>query len=305
MVCTNQRGLAKTSFPMADGRPISWTSRYGSITFNQYGKEFPTGGMNEKGLVVELMWLDETQYPEKDDRPSISVLQWIQYQLDNCATVDEVIGTDKILRITATSTPLHYLVADANGNAATIEFLGGKLVAHKGNQLTFPVLTNSVYSESVQHARASMNGNNTSGNNSFDRFVEACQLIKTYKTDPGSSTPVQHAFRILDRVSQGDYTKWSIVYDITNRRILFKTQAARQTKSVSFTAFNFDCGQAPMAFDMNGQIEGDVGRSFRPFTDDLNQKILFEAAEASRSHVNISRGQQAALVQYAGLVSCD
>jgi choloylglycine hydrolase len=34
-----------------DGKTISWISKYGSITFNQYGREFPTGGMNEKGLV--------------------------------------------------------------------------------------------------------------------------------------------------------------------------------------------------------------------------------------------------------------
>src|SRR5215213_5588968 len=152
MVCTNQRGLLKTSFKVPDGNAITWTSRYGSLTFNQYGKEFPTGGMNEKGLVVELMWLDETQYPQADDRPAIGVLQWIQYQLDNCASIEEVIATDKLLRITAATTPLHYLVADAGGNAATIEFLQGKMTVHKGSQLTFPVLTNSVYAESVQYA---------------------------------------------------------------------------------------------------------------------------------------------------------
>src|SRR6186997_948097 len=81
MVCTNQRGLAKTSFKTKDGETVSWVSLYGSITFNQYGKEFPTGGMNEKGLVVELMWLDGTVYPKADNRAEISVLQWIQYQL--------------------------------------------------------------------------------------------------------------------------------------------------------------------------------------------------------------------------------
>src|SRR5437868_6250551 len=99
IVCTNLKGLAKTSMKRSEGTTISWTSLYGSITFNQYGKEFPTGGMNEKGLVVELMWLDETKYPDPDKRPAVGVLQWIQYQLDNCATVDEVIETDKILRI--------------------------------------------------------------------------------------------------------------------------------------------------------------------------------------------------------------
>jgi len=47
MVCTNLRGLQKIS--LAGRWKISrWVSQYGSITFNQYGKEFPAGGMNEK-----------------------------------------------------------------------------------------------------------------------------------------------------------------------------------------------------------------------------------------------------------------
>src|SRR5258705_9493536 len=94
IVCTNLKGLFKTSMKTNDGESISWVSKYGSITFNQYGKEFPTGGMNEKGLVVELMWLDETKYPVSDARPAVDVLQWIQYQLDNCAAIEEVIESD-------------------------------------------------------------------------------------------------------------------------------------------------------------------------------------------------------------------
>src|SRR4030095_10240864 len=78
IVSTNLRGLFKTSMQNNDGGTISWVSKFGSITFNQYGKEFPTGGMNEQGLVVELMWLDGTRYPKKDERPSVGVLQWIQ-----------------------------------------------------------------------------------------------------------------------------------------------------------------------------------------------------------------------------------
>lgn len=45
IVCTNQRGLSKTSMKTEDGKTISWISQYGSISFNQYGKEFPTGGI--------------------------------------------------------------------------------------------------------------------------------------------------------------------------------------------------------------------------------------------------------------------
>ena len=49
----------------------TWTAQYGSITFNQYGRELPTGGINEAGLVVESMALSEARYPEPDHRPYI------------------------------------------------------------------------------------------------------------------------------------------------------------------------------------------------------------------------------------------
>lgn len=113
--------------------------------------------MNEKGLVVEVMWLDETIYPQADARAAFGELQWVQYQLDNCATVDEVIATDKVIRIADKgNAPLHFLIADAAGNAATIEFLNGKMVTHKGKELLYPVLTNSVYTESVSQIRSAV-----------------------------------------------------------------------------------------------------------------------------------------------------
>jgi penicillin V acylase-like amidase (Ntn superfamily) len=147
-------------------------SKYGSITFNQYGKEFPTGGMNEKGLVVELMWLDETRYPNPDQRPAVGVLQWIQYQLDNSSTTAEVIGSNSQIRISEKTAPIHFLVADAAGNVATIEFLDGKMVVHKDKELPFPVLTNDTYASSVQTAKPLIENKQekTLNNNSLDRL---------------------------------------------------------------------------------------------------------------------------------------
>ncbi|HEY0678926.1 MAG TPA: linear amide C-N hydrolase [Chitinophagaceae bacterium] len=306
IVCTNQRGLFKTSYRVSDGGSISWTSRYGSLTFNQYGKEFPTGGMNEKGLVVELMWLDETVYPGKDDRPAIGVLQWIQYQLDNNSTIDEVIASDKLLRITATTTPLHYLVADATGAAATIEFLGGKMVVHKGENLSYPVLTNSVYSESVSITKDALKNNKPAGSaSSTDRFIKACKMVEEFKSDKIGASLVDHSFRILDAVSQGDYTRWSIVYDITNRKIHFKTNSAPMRKSLAFSAFEFACDKPSVYLDMNQEIEGEVSNSFRKLNPQVNAGILRETAELSKSQVSISRATQEALVSYANLIGCN
>src|SRR5262249_57775137 len=44
---------------------------------------------------------------------------------------------------------IHYLVADASGDVATLEYLDGKLVVHRGATLPVRALTNSTYADSV------------------------------------------------------------------------------------------------------------------------------------------------------------
>ena len=300
MVCSNQRGLAKTSMKTDDGKTISWISQYGSISFNQYGKEFPTGGMNEKGLVVELMWLDGTMYPKPDDRPAIDVLQWVQYQLDNCSTIEEVIAADKKLRIISKGTPLHYLVADAKGNAATIEFLNGKMVVHRGGDLPIPVLTNDTYDRSVKS-----NANGTeSGNNSLERFSTACKMIQEYKAKPGEKSLVDQSFDILNKVSQGDYTKWSIVYDISDKKIYFKTEKFHQVKTVSFSSFNFSCNTASKVMDMNRAEQGDMSKYFTDYSNDINKLILEKTIEQSSPRIDLKQEEKQAIIAYPDAIHC-
>src|SRR5687768_14824235 len=109
LVIVNQQNVTKESLVFPPEKPINWTSKYGSVTFNQFGKEFPFGGINEKGLVIEIM-VSMAEYAEPDERPIVNELQWIQYQLDNSATIEEVIQTDAFLRIGQTHEILHYLI---------------------------------------------------------------------------------------------------------------------------------------------------------------------------------------------------
>ena len=46
---------------MIERQPARWTSKFGSVTFNQYGKDNPMGGVNERGLVIEVMELQWRQ----------------------------------------------------------------------------------------------------------------------------------------------------------------------------------------------------------------------------------------------------
>lgn len=303
IVNTNQRGLFKTPAE-GDDTKLAWVSLYGSITFNQYGKEFPTGGMNEKGLVVELMWLDGTKYAAADARPAIGVLQWLQYQLDLHASVDEVIQSEKNIRINTDATPLHFLVADEKGNAATIEFLNGKMVVHKDEQLPFPVLTNNTYEQSVAAAKQSAKSNKLPGDNSLDRFVTACKMINELQNSLSAAGLPIHAFSILDKVAQRDYTKWSIVYDIRNKEIHFKTADFKTVKTLSFSAFDFSCSTSPKMYDMNQAGKGDISGNFIIPDKKIKQAAINKAVNESSQYVTISEAEKKMLLEFEDGIKC-
>ena len=47
LVMINKRGVVKTATVVESNNVAKWVSKYGSVTFNQYGRENPAGGMNE------------------------------------------------------------------------------------------------------------------------------------------------------------------------------------------------------------------------------------------------------------------
>jgi penicillin V acylase-like amidase (Ntn superfamily) len=124
LVFINQRGIAKESFPSlagATGRTAKWVSRYGSVTFNLAGREWAFGGMNEAGLVLGTMELRASEFPRRDERPALPIGPWAQYVLDTCGTVREAIQVDSKVRIEDPAPPVHYLIADADGDCAALE----------------------------------------------------------------------------------------------------------------------------------------------------------------------------------------
>src|SRR5262249_56155005 len=86
--------------------------------------------------------------PAADGRPAVGILEWIQYNLDRHASVAEVVANAEAVRPMSRVT-IHYLVADASGDVATLEYLEGKLVIHRGVTLPVRALTNSTYADSV------------------------------------------------------------------------------------------------------------------------------------------------------------
>jgi len=275
LIMVNKRGVAKTA--LTQDNPASWVSKYGSITFNQYGREFPLGGMNETGLVIEIMWLEQTEYPFPDSRKALSDLQWVQYQLDNCSTIDEVIASDAEVRITVRrAVPLHFLLCDRTGNAAVIEFLEGEMIVYAGRDLPVSALTNNTYAYSLRLLEK-YGGDETaepfaSANNSLKRFVWAGEGIKLWNPGGGVS-PVDYAFGILEKVSVNP-TVFSIAYDVGNGRIYYRCKSNPAIRYIDFDRFDYSCEKPVKILDIIAGEAGNVTGLFRDYTYAANYDLI-------------------------------
>jgi penicillin V acylase-like amidase (Ntn superfamily) len=264
----NKRGMthAADGAPQNHRTPAHWISTYGSVTFNQYGRNFPSGGINEAGLVVELLWAAHSRYPKPDERPVVDCLEWIQYQLDTAKTVQQVIASDAKIRIES-NVPLHYLVADAEGNVAAIEFIGGKLVAHTGSDLPVAALTNDFYTDSLkrwQEARWT-----PTDPSSPARFIRAANSVKNFH----SGDPINYAFQSLADVASA-ITQWSIVYEIDRGQIHFRTRSNQEIRTLALKDLDFDCSSQVLLLNLMDKQKGDIGKELKPFTKQANLDLI-------------------------------
>jgi penicillin V acylase-like amidase (Ntn superfamily) len=270
LVLVNKRGTRKASLVRTQG--AAWVATYGSITFNQFGRDNPMTGINEKGLMVSQMWLDETRYPPADSRPAIGILEWIQYNLDRHASVAEILANVEAVRPTSRY-PIHYLVADATGDAATLEFLDGKLVVHRGPAMPVRALANSPYADSVAaFERAKSKGEVPATVSSLDRFVRAAVLA-----GGGNADPIARGFEVLAAVAQPYFTRWSIVYDLSSAEIYFRTEGNPAIRRVALAGLDFSCDTPVRMLDVSAGGAGDVGAAFVDYSAAAN-RALIEAA---------------------------
>lgn len=303
LVFVNKRGVRKVASAEDTTNPAKWVSKYGSVTFNQYGRENPSGGMNEAALVIELMWLDDSQYPNADMRPTVGTLEWIQYQLDTSATVAEVIQNAGKVRISS-EVKLHYLVNDKAGNTATIEFLNGQLVAHTGETLPVPTLTNDTYEKSLNYLKTT-SIDRARTNRSLDRFARAARRTGEFDKQPKSGAEaVNYAFEILSNVAQAGYTQWSIVYDQKRGKIYFRTLQVPQIRIIDTKSFDYSCGSVVRILNINSKESGDVTAGFTDYTREANRDLIERSFKGTDFLKDVPRSVKDLLASYPERFAC-
>lgn len=191
---------------------VRWTSAYGSVVTAGYDIGV-CDGINEKGLVANLLFLAESDYHRPgDNRPVMGLSIWTQYVLDNFATVDEAVAelARETFRIDDPDLPngakstLHLSISDPTGNSAIFEYIDGNLVIHHGRQCQ--VMTNSPTYDKQQTlddywrqigGLVMLPGTNRAS----DRFVRASFYIDALPSTADSRRAVAGVFSVMRNVS--------------------------------------------------------------------------------------------------------
>jgi choloylglycine hydrolase len=282
-IIVNKRGQFKTAFRYweeSSNNLAAWTSKYGSITFVQYGREIAFDGMNEAGLVVSELWLEETVYPSADSRPDISVDQYVQYMLDNFKSVNEIIANIALIRIRpvpSNFTKIHFFVTDSSGNSLTIEFLDGQMVYHTGETMSVEAITNDTYENSIEYINRGVPPN-PDDNSSLEKFFRISYMLENY--DPElSGDAIAYALKMLDSLKVGTFTKFQTVFDIKNRVVYFKSLQNPQLRYFRFDAFDFSCDTVSKMLNINADLSGDVTEQFSDYDWQANETMIKTAWE--------------------------
>jgi penicillin V acylase-like amidase (Ntn superfamily) len=269
-------------------RSLRWTSRYGSVAVSAY-EAGTADGMNEQGLVANLLYLAETEYtPPDDTRPALVISAWAQYLLDNFATVAEAVAEvrQEKFRMVGVDSPggikgkVHVSLSDAGGDSAIFEYIRGKLVIHHGRQ--YQVMTNSpTYDEQLALNEYWKQIGGTvmlpGTSRAADRFARASFYINAAAQTADARQAIAAVFSVIRNVSvpRGlstptqpnlSSTIWRTVADQKNKVYFFEDTASPGVVWVQLQGIDFGPASGVRKLTLHGNpgLGGDQTGNLRP-----------------------------------------
>ena len=163
----------------------------------------PFDGMNEKGLVIGMAAVPESPTPSDPNNKSVGSLGVIRMILDHAASVEEALTIMRSVNILWHGGPqLHYLIADASGKSALVEFVAGEMVV--------------LYNTNPWHQATNFLLSNTSG--SADGICNRYDVLLERLEEEQGNLSREEAMDLLEDVSQSS-TQWSVVYQLHTGQI--------------------------------------------------------------------------------------
>jgi penicillin V acylase-like amidase (Ntn superfamily) len=283
------RGIARTGAVAAN--PLQWTSKHGSLVLSAYDMGTHEG-VNEKGLSAHALYLagEEVSFGTRNPkRPGIGVMQWVQYYLDNYATVAEAVAAQKndefqiepLILPNGFPTLVHVSLSDKSGDSAVIEFIGGKPKIYHDKRFT--VMTNEpTYDKQIENLRQyrtfggdkPLPGERTP----TDRFVRAAYYVNGLPRPASKGEGAAYMFSVIRNVSvpfgSPDPAKPNVastifrsVIDLTGGRYYFESTYAPNVVWVDFNKLDYSKGAPQMELPVEKLIfslNGDVTSQLEP-----------------------------------------
>lgn len=268
--------------------PIKWTSKYGSVFASFYPAN--SDGMNEKGLVANVLYLAEADYGDaaKTGKPTLSIAAWNQYFLDNYATVAEAVAAmkDPPFTIIAPKLPngraaaVHLSISDVSGDSAIFEYIDGELKIHHSRD--YNVMTNS---PPFDEQLALINYWRHIGGDRFlpgtieagDRFVRTDYMLRSTPKFKDTDLAVAAAFSVIrtagvplgmqdpDRPNIA-MTLWRTVADHGNMTYYFESVVSPSVLWIDLKKIDFAVGTGVRTIPLGRKtrLAGEVSAEFKP-----------------------------------------
>lgn len=260
---------------------LSWAARYGSIVATAFDM-ISVDGINEVGLAGHVLWLAESLYGEHDPtRPALSQAVWLQYFLDNFATVADAVewiqaNRVQVVQLTDPASgevpAIHLALDDASGDSAIIEYIEGELEIHHGRE--YRVMTNSPKYDEQLTLLGQVDGFGGSiplpgTTKATDRFARASYYADKLPTPGSQLEAIASMFSVMRNVAQpfrlpdagkpdASQTIWQVVADLTRRRYVFESTTRPNIVWVDLADADFgeDSGQLVLDLGSRLAIEG-------------------------------------------------
>jgi choloylglycine hydrolase len=270
--------------------PHRWTSKYGSLVVSAY--DIGTHeGVNETGLSGHALYLaEEAAFGERDPQvEGIGIMQWVQYYLDNFATVAEAVEAQKsfafqiepLILPNGYPTLVHVSLSDSSGDSAVIEYSGGKAKVYHDRRFT--VMTNEpTYDKQIENLKQyrTFGGDDPlpGERTPTDRFVRAAYYANGLPTPANRDEAAAYLFSVIRHVSVpfglGDpdrpnvaSTIFRTVQDLTGGRYFFESTYAPNVVGVDMTKLDFSAGGPERELRVEERIfslSGEVTDEFAP-----------------------------------------
>ncbi|NYF88096.1 linear amide C-N hydrolase [Tunturiibacter empetritectus] len=241
---------------------LKWRSKYGSVVATGYDVS-TTDGMNEKGMVTNLLWLVESEYPKPvAGKPGMAISLWAQWVLDNFSTVAEAVDAleQEPFTLVTANVPgekrlatVHLSMSDATGDSAIVEYIDGKQTIHHDRK--YQVMTNSPAFEQQLALDTYWKGIGGTvmlpgTNRAADRFARASFYINAIPQGESADITVASVFSVIRNVSVPyglttpdqpniSSTRWRTVADQKRMIYFFESAVTPNTFWVNFKDIDF------------------------------------------------------------------